>query len=81
MANPTQYEFSLKEAAEILLKASNIKEGKWSIGVGFGVSVGNFGPKGEEVKPTVMTIVEGLQVTRVKDGDPDNGLVIDASKL
>ena len=81
MPDMTQYSFTLREVGEALLKSANVTEGKWGIGVNFGINVANFGPTQAEAKPTVMAVVDGLQLTKAKDDDQAVGMVIDASKI
>ena len=86
MAQVAQYDVSLREVGEYILSKNGITEGKWMVGVSFGVNVGNsaFAPS-QPAKPTAAVSVDGLAITRISEevavDEPIEHLVIDASTL
>lgn len=81
MPDISQYNFSLREVGILLLKSAGITEGKWALGVNFGINVGNMGASPERSAPSVMTQVQGLNLLRVPDDTPLGDSVFDASKV
>ena len=81
MPEVAQYSFSNREVGIALLKQADIRTGKWSFGVSFGINIGNFGADENEVFPSVMAQAQGFVLQRVPDEAPDAGLIIDASKI
>lgn len=81
MPNVSQYEFKLVEVGEALLRSAGITEGYWSIGVNCGINVGNMGPSPKEAKPSILTVIDGVNLSRVTESEKENGLVIDASRI
>ena len=51
MADITQYSFSLAEVAEALIKQQGLHEGKWLVGIEFGIHVGVMGMTPESIWP------------------------------
>lgn len=86
MATPTQYSFSLLEIAQAILIQEKITEGRWMVGVNFGIQVGNLGSApNNQVKPSASVMVEGFNISRVQDDSTPpkelEPLIIDASTL
>jgi hypothetical protein len=82
MAEATQFSFSWQEVAELLMKASNIHEGKWAVGLEFSVTVGAMGLKPTEASPGAMITAHKLMITAVTEGQPQPpNLVFDAALL
>ncbi|TCT09491.1 hypothetical protein [Paralcaligenes ureilyticus] len=86
MAEASQYTFSLKEVGNTMLKKEGIKTGKWTIGVGLGIQVGNINtPQKKEARPSATVIVENIVLSRIEDETslpPEmSALIIDATKL
>lgn len=86
MATPTQYSLSLREIGEALLKTQDIKEGKWMVGVNFGIQVGNMNvPPKNTARPSASLIIEGFNISRIPDDQTPpkemDSLIIDASNL
>lgn len=78
MNNATQYQFELAEIARMLLARQNIKEGRWTVGVGFAVSTAHAGPSPEAVRPSMIVSVDKIMLSRAEPNTPEQ-LVIDAS--
>lgn len=76
-----QYNFSIREVGIALLKHSAITSGKWAFGVNFTVNIGNLGSDSGPPSPSVLSQVQGLVLAKAPDDAPDEGLVIDASKI
>lgn len=76
-----QYNFTMREAAIVLLKQAGITEGKWSFGVNFGINIGNFGPDESQAAPSFMAQVQGFNLTKAPNEVPESATVIDASKV
>lgn len=75
MAEPTKYTFTLKEIAKIAAKDAGIKSGTWSIGVNFGINVGNMGlPPDNKARPSTTVSVDQINLVRIPEGEalPDN---------
>jgi len=72
--------------AELAIKKAGITDGRWSIGVNFGIHVGNMGTgPGTEVRPSVSTLIDGLSLSRFPDNEavpPQmEPLIVDAAEL
>ena len=79
MADPTQFTFTLLEATEALLKEQGIHEGKWVLGIEFGLNISMMGTGPTDVKPGVMIVANNLQLQKaVEPGSPPN-LIVDAA--
>lgn len=78
MAEPTQFSFSYKELAEILVKKQDLHEGIWSFNVRFGMQATNFGPGPNELKPAAIIPIMDIGIQRV---DQENNLTVDAAKV
>lgn len=76
MAEPTQYLFSYKEVAEILIKHQGIHEGLWCVYFKFGINAANASFNSNEFLPTaIVPVLEmGIQKT-----EKDNNLSVDAA--
>lgn len=81
MPDVSQYNYSIREVAIALIKAGGITEGKWSLGINFGINVGNFGQNDQAAVPTVMTQVQSLNLARAPADAVESDTVVDASKL
>lgn len=81
MPDVSQYNFSLHEVGVALLKSASITEGKWALGVNFGINVGNMGQSQEQAVPSVMIQVQSLNLARVPDDVPVGDTIFDASQI
>jgi hypothetical protein len=81
MGEPIQYSFELSEIAQLLLRSSGIHEGKWVIGIEFGIAVGPVGPKADEVYPGAVITVNKVMLSAATDGQQPPNLVFDAAVL
>lgn len=80
MAETTQYAFSLREIAELLIRKHGIREGRWTAQIEFGLGAGHFGPSQNEARPTAFVQVNKILLSRAIEDTPSH-LVIDAEKL
>lgn len=81
MPNIGQYNFSLHEVGVALLKSAGITEGKWALGVNFGINVGNMGQSPDQAIPSVMVQTQSLNLARAPDDAPVGGTIFDASQI
>lgn len=63
MAEPSQFTFTYKELAAMMVREAGVQEGLWGIFVKFGIAASNIGENEENVKPAaIVPILEiGLQ--------------------
>jgi hypothetical protein len=80
MPEANQYMSSPKELAELLIRSSGIKEGRWFLVVNFGFAPGNFGPTPAQLSPGAAVVVQGIGIQREIPGIPPE-IVVDAAKL
>lgn len=80
MSNATQYQFELTEVARILLKKQGIKEGRWTLGVGFNLSPAHAGPTPDSVRPSIIVSVDKLVLSRAEANTPES-LAINAASI
>ena len=78
MAEASQYVFSYKELAEILIKEQDIHEGLWSIYMRFGISAANIGFGGKDALPTAMVPVIEIGIQKQQEENP---LTVDAAAV
>lgn len=78
MAEPGQYEFDLKEVAELLARKAGVTKGLWQVGVKFGFAAINAGPSEQELRPSGIVSVVGLGLTKTEN---PSGMAIDAATL
>ena len=81
MPEVSTYNFDLTELTETLIRASGVTEGRWMVGVNFAINAGAIGQNPKESKPGVVTLIEGLTLSRVPDNQEDNNLFVNASKV
>ena len=88
MAQAAQYNFSLRELTEALLRAQNIKEGKWVAGFELGLGVASIplggaapNPKNLDLRPTAFMQINGVNISRYIEGTPETITVVDAGNL
>jgi len=81
MAQPTKFEFDLREVAINLIRSSDIREGKWQLGVSFNFTAANLGPELAETRPAAIAQVSKLSLTRQPEGGPDLPYVVDAAEV
>lgn len=83
MAEPTQYMFTHKEVAEILVKRQDIHEGLWALSVEFGLNAMIAGPNDDQMFPTAMIPIIRIgirQADKLTSVSVDAALVNPASK-
>jgi hypothetical protein len=81
MAEPTQYSFSFAEIAKLMFESSSIHEGKWVVGLEFGVIVGPVGLKPGEGFPGAVITANKLMLSAITNEDHPPNLVFDAAVL
>lgn len=83
MAEPTQYSFTLKELASLLVRTQGITEGRWAVGFDLALGVGIFGPNEAEARPGAMMQISGVNISKVTQDAPSNEavFVVDAAAL
>ena len=81
MASPTQYSLTHKELIELIIKSSDVHEGRWMLSIGFGFAPGNFGPTSDQMSPGVVVAINQISIVREQPegGSAPAGLVVDAA--
>lgn len=79
MPEVNQYAFTNRELLELLIKEAGVHKGKWSLSITFGVAIGPMGPP-EQPSPGVATIVNGVGIQRLADGQLDPA-ALDAAEI
>ena len=62
MVEITQYNFSLAELTEALIKQQDLHEGEWIIAVEFNINVGMMGITPEGARPGAMVLANQFQL-------------------
>ena len=78
MAEPTQYKFSYKEVAELLVKEQGIHEGIWCVFFKFGINAANTSFNSGEFLPTAMVPVLEMGIQKT---EKETNLSVDAAKV
>ena len=82
MPEVNQYNFTFKEIATLLVKASGIHEGKWQVAFNLGVVVGTFATDANTTLPGALTQINSVGLQRVPPDTPINDLiVVDAAEV
>jgi hypothetical protein len=81
MAEATQYSFDFAELAKLMFQSSGIHEGRWVIGLEFGVVVGPVGLRPGEGFPGAVITANKLMISAVTDENQPPNLVFDAAAL
>ena len=76
-----QYVLSHRELTELIIKASDVHEGKWMLLVNFAFSAGNFGPSEPEVIPGVIAGIQQIGIQRAEDTSTGKVLIVDAAEV
>lgn len=79
MAEVTSFSFDLREVTIALIKQQGLHEGKWTLGVEFGLAAAVLGPTPDESRPSAIVQVQKLQLTRPQSGLPEFPFVVDAA--
>lgn len=74
----TEYYLENRELVELIIKASDIHEGKWYLSATFGFSAGNFGPTDDKVAPGSIVVIDKIGITRYSETLPPQ-IAVDAS--
>jgi hypothetical protein len=79
MADPTQFVFSHRDLAEILVHKQNLHEGLWQVAFQLGMGQGNTpAPTGVG---TVPSIVVSILAVNLQKADKENPSTVDAAKV
>jgi len=78
MPDITQYTFSHKELATVLVRELGIKEGIWGLYVKFGVGATNAGPNETNLMPAAVVPVLSIGL---QPFDKETNLSVDAAKV
>ena len=78
MSNPTQFMFTHKELATVLVKAQELHEGMWMLSVQFGMAASNVRESENELSPAA--IIPLLRVGLQKS-EKMNNLTVDAAEV
>jgi hypothetical protein len=83
MAEATQYSVSLRDMVELIIKSSDVHEGKWGITVGLQMGPGNFGATPDQSFPGASIAVINFGIQRVTPGTPvlPGAIVVDAAEI
>lgn len=82
MPEINKYAFKHKELVELLIKASDIHEGRWWLSVTFQMAPGNFGQTEEDVSPGMIVAIQSVGIEREAAGNPaPTSLVVDAAEV
>jgi hypothetical protein len=73
MSEASQYVFSFKELAEMLVKKENIHEGHWGILLRFGIQGANIALGGGDPFPTAIVPVMEIGIQREPKATPLSG--------
>lgn len=80
MAEPTQFALTHKELVELIIKNSNIHEGRWMLSVTFGFAPGNFGLSPEQLNPGTVVAISQIGIQReLPEMLIPPGLMVDAA--
>jgi len=80
MPEASQFVLGHRELLELLIKHSNVHEGRWMLMASFGISPGNYGPSQGEVVPGVAIAVQKIGIQRADAKTPVE-MTMDASEV
>lgn len=80
MAQASQFEFTQAETITALLKAANVREGKWGLLVTFNFAAMNAGPNPNDLMPGAFVGVQRIGLVRVPN-ESFTGTSVDAATL
>jgi hypothetical protein len=60
--------FTLDDILVLLIKHANLHEGNWTLGVGWQIGAGNYGPTPSQTFPGVAAMLSGLGLQKLPDG-------------
>ena len=78
MAEANQVLLDHKELLELLIKHTDIHEGKWILMASFGMAPGNYGPTPEQTVPGIAIAVQTMGIQRAGNDTPA-AMILDAS--
>ena len=78
MANPTNFVFSYKELAALLVREAGLTEGIWGLQVRFGMQATNFGPTDAELHPAAILAILEIGLQRF---EKENNLSVNAAQV
>ena len=80
MPEASQYTFTHKELAAILVKQAGLHEGKWMLQITFAFGAANGGPTPEQMIPTAFAGVQTIGIQKAP-ADAPSSLVVDAAEV
>jgi hypothetical protein len=80
MPEVNQYLFTHKELVEMMIKKTDLHEGKWVLLVNFSFAAINGGPSPDQMVPTALAGVQSLGIQKAVPEAPPS-LVVDAAEV
>jgi hypothetical protein len=82
MPEINQYTLKHKELVELIIKASDVHEGRWLLSISFQMAPGNFGMGPEEASPGMIVAIQNVGIQREVPGQiAPASLVVDAAEV
>ena len=78
MAEIKQFEYSMPELTEALIKYQGLTEGKWMLAVKFGINAINVGPNEEHLSPAAVIPIVNVGLIK---SEKENNLTVDAAEI
>lgn len=75
MPEVNQIFFNHKELLELLIKKSDVHEGKWTLAINFGFNAGNFGPSPDQLSPGAIVAVTQVGIARAPAETPEQAML------
>lgn len=67
MPTPDRYVLNHKELVTLIIRASNVHEGKWHLAAHFGMTAGNFGPTPDQMVPGAVVGLLHVAIQRLAE--------------
>ena len=80
MPEVSSYSFTYKEVLTALVKQAGLHEGKWQLGMTFGLAAANMGPDEASIVPGAALAVSGIGLQKAVAESPA-ALTIDAAEV
>ncbi len=78
MPQVNQYVLNNKELLELIIKQTNVHEGRWMLMATFGIAPGNYGPTLEQMTPGVAVGISNVGIQRA-DSNTSKKMTLDAA--
>ena len=62
-----RYVYTSNELVEMLIKHTNLHEGRWTLMVNFGITAGSFGPSADKPAPGVAVMIGQVGIQRAPE--------------